>query len=209
MNDEKMSKSIGNFVLVKDLREQHDPRALRFFMSTAHYRRPINYSLDAIEEAKTNLGRIETAYFNANHRLTQAVDSLTKDEKLLDEINSFREQFITQMDDDFQTQNGITVVYDLVRFMNRYVEEAEVSKQVIKSALALLEELLYVFGITLAAETDLLDEEIEALIEEREQARKDRNFQRADAIRDQLKEQNIILEDTAQGIRWKRGQANE
>lgn len=209
MNDEKMSKSVGNFVLMKELRKQHDPRALRFFMSTAHYRRPINYSLDAIEEAKTNLSRIETAYFNANHRLSQAVDSKDKDEKVLDEISAFREQFIRQMDDDFQTQNGITVVYDLVRFVNRYVEKEEVSKQVIKAALSLLEELLFVFGITLSAQTELLDEEIETLIEEREQARKDRNFQRADDIRDELKEQDIILEDTTQGVRWKRGNANE
>lgn len=209
MNDEKMSKSIGNVVLVKELREQHDPKALRFFMSTAHYRRPINYSQEAIEEAKTNLNRIETAYFNMRHRLNQAEASQENDDKLLTQITNFKDQFITQMDDDFQSQNGITVVYDLVRFMNRYMEEAEVSQRVLEAGIGLLDELMDVFGIQLSVEDDLLDSDIEALIEEREQARKDRNFQRADAIRDQLKDQNIILEDTPQGIRWKRGSGND
>lgn len=209
MNDEKMSKSIGNVVLVKELREQHDPKALRFFMSTAHYRRPINYSQEAIEEAKTNLNRIETAYFNMRHRLSQAEASQENDDKLLTQITNFKDQFITQMDDDFQSQNGITVVYDLIRFMNRYMEEAEVSQRVLEAGIGLLDELMDVFGIQLSVEDDLLDSDIEALIEEREQARKDRNFQRADAIRDQLKDQNIILEDTPQGIRWKRGSGND
>lgn len=209
MNDEKMSKSIGNVVLVKELREQHDPKALRFFMSTAHYRRPINYSQEAIEEAKTNLNRIETAYFNMRHRLNQTEASQENDDKLLAQITNFKEQFITQMDDDFQSQNGITVVYDLVRFMNRYLEEATVSQRVLEAGIGLLDELMDVFGIQLSVEDDLLDSDIEALIEEREQARKDRNFQRADAIRDQLKDQNVILEDTPQGIRWKRGSGND
>lgn len=205
MNEEKMSKSIGNVVLVKDLREQHDPKALRFFLATAHYRRPINYSLDAIQEAKTNVDRIETAYFNATHRLDQAVYQSDSDSSLLAEIKGFEKQFILQMDDDFQAQNGITVVYDLVRFLNKYLEEAEVSKPVLQAMLTLLEELMSVFGLHLSITEELLDGEIDALIKEREQARKDRDFQRADQIRDELKDQNIILEDTPQGVRWKRG----
>jgi len=206
MNDEKMSKSIGNVVLVKELREKHDPKALRFFMSTAHYRRPINYSLDAIEEAKTNLNRIETAYFNASHRLKQAKASLDSDSEKLDQLESFKEAFIRHMDDDFQAQNGITVVYDLVRFLNRYLEEADVSRVVLEFAMQLIEEFMYIFGITIEAKSDLLDDDIEKLIEERETARKERNFQRADEIRDLLKEKNIVLEDTPQGVRWKRGE---
>ncbi len=206
MNDEKMSKSIGNVVLVKDLREKHDPKALRFFMATAHYRRPINYSLDAIEEAKTNLGRIETAYFNATHRLEQAEEALDSDGEELKKLETFKADFIRHMDDDFQTQNGITVVYDLIRHLNRYMELKEVSKIVLEFALQLIEELMYVFGITLESSEELLDDDIESLIEERETARKERNFQRADEIRDLLKEQNIILEDTPQGVRWKRGE---
>lgn len=206
MNDEKMSKSIGNVVLVKELREKHDPKALRFFMSTAHYRRPINYSLDAIEEAKTNLNRIETAYFNASHRLDQAEASLDSDGEKLDQLESFKEAFIKHMDDDFQAQNGITVVYDLVRFLNRYLEEADVSRVVLEFAMQLIEEFMYIFGITIEAKSELLDDDIEKLIEERETARKERNFQRADEIRDLLKEKNIVLEDTPQGVRWKRGE---
>lgn len=209
MNDEKMSKSIGNVVLVKELREQHDPRALRFFMSTAHYRRPINYSQEAIEEAKTNLNRIETAYFNAHHRLQQAEESLESDDQLLKDIGQFKEQFILQMDDDFQSQNGITVVYDLIRFLNRYVEETAVSKRVLEAGMNVIAELMNVFGIHITADDDLLDSDIEQLIQEREQARKDRDFTRADAIRDQLKKENIILEDTPQGIRWKRGSKDD
>ncbi|EXJ23786.1 Cysteinyl-tRNA synthetase [Alkalibacterium sp. AK22] len=205
MNDEKMSKSIGNVVLVKDLREQHDPKALRFFLATAHYRRPINYSLNTIEEAKTNVDRIETAYFNAAHRLDQAGECSDRDSSLLAEVKGFEEQFIQQMDDDFQAQNGITVVYDLVRFLNKYLEEAEVSKPVLQAMLTLMEDLMSVFGLRLSVTEDLLDVEIDALIKEREQARKDRDFQRADQIRDELKEQHILLEDTPQGVRWKRG----
>ncbi|SFC71592.1 cysteinyl-tRNA synthetase [Alkalibacterium subtropicum] len=206
MNEEKMSKSIGNVVLVKDLREKHDPKALRFFMSTAHYRRPINYSLDAIEEAKTNLNRIETSYFNASRRLEQSEAALDSDSEKLDQLEAFKAAFIRHMDDDFQTQNGITVVYDVVRFLNRYLEEAEVSRVVLEFAMQLIEEFMYVFGITIEATNDLLDDAIERLIEEREAARKERRFQRADEIRDLLKEKNIILEDTPQGVRWKRGE---
>lgn len=206
MDEEKMSKSIGNVVLVKDLREQHDPKALRFFMATAHYRRPINYSIDAIEEAKTNLNRIETAYFNASYRLDQAKTSLESDDGALKQLEAFKEAFIEQMDDDFQAQNGITVVYDLVRYLNRYLEASEVSRVVLEFAMQLIEEFMYVFGITIESSEELLDDAIEQLIEERETARKEKNFQRADEIRDLLKEQHILLEDTPQGIRWKRGE---
>lgn len=206
MNDEKMSKSIGNVVLVKDLREKHDPKALRFFMATAHYRRPINYSLDAIEEAKTNLGRIETSYFNATHRLNQAEAARDSDGEELKKLETFKADFITHMDDDFQTQNGITTVYDLIRHLNRYLESSEVSRVVLEFALQLIKELMYVFGISIESSETLLDDAIEKLIGERETARKERNFQRADEIRDLLKEQGIVLEDTPQGIRWKRGE---
>lgn len=206
MDEEKMSKSIGNVVLVKELRKQHDPKALRFFMSTAHYRRPINYSLDAIEEAKTNLSRIETAYFNASHRLKQAEPAIESDNDKMNELESLKESFISHMDDDFQSQNGITIVYDLVRFLNRYLKESTVSKVVIEFAMQLIEEFMYVFGITIEATHDLLDTDIKNLIKERKEARLAHDFKRADEIRDLLKEQNIILEDTAQGVRWKRGE---
>ncbi|GAA0360912.1 cysteine--tRNA ligase [Alkalibacterium iburiense] len=209
MNDEKMSKSIGNVVLVKDLREQHDPKVLRFFMATAHYRRPINYSTAALEEARTNLNRIQTAYFNAAHRLGQGNVPHESAEETLADLKAFEEAFIKQMDDDFQAQNGITVIYDLVRYINRYVESESVTQEGLERSLSLLKDLMAVFGIDLTLDNDLLDEEIDALIQEREEARKEKNFARADEIRDQLREENILLEDTPQGIRWRRGSANE
>lgn len=206
MNDEKMSKSIGNVVLVKDLRQLYDPRVLRFFMSTAHYRRPINYSEVALEEAKTNLNRIETAYYNAMYRLEKGTDDSNEtDQSATKQLKAFEEAFVKQMDDDFQAQNGITVVYDLVRFINRYIEKETISKEELTQAVNKLEEFMTVFGIELKKEADLLDEDIDQLIAEREQARAEKDFARADAIRDQLRDMAIILEDTPQGIRWRRG----
>lgn len=208
MDEEKMSKSLGNFKLVHDLRKMYDPQILRFFLSTAHYRRPINYSEEAIHEAKTNLNRIKTAFENATYRLKTAEPFLDDDQDMIDEWNSLKQSFVHHMDDDFQTQNGIADIYEMIGVMNRYIERDQVSKQIIDMYMTDLERKLYIFGVEDILETqeDLLDEEIDALIEERNQARQDKDFEKADAIRDQLREQGIILEDTAQGIRWKREQ---
>lgn len=208
MDEEKMSKSLGNFKLVHDLRKMYDPQILRFFLSTAHYRRPINYSEEAIHEAKTNLNRIKTAFENALYRLKTADPFLNDDQDMIDEWNSLKQSFVHHMDDDFQTQNGIADIYEMIGVMNRYIERDQVSKQIIDMYMTDLERKLYIFGVEDILETqeDLLDEEIDALIEERNQARQDKDFEKADAIRVQLREQGIILEDTAQGIRWKREQ---
>ena len=127
---------------------------------------------------------------------------------MIDEWNSLKQNFVHHMDDDFQTQNGIADIYEMIGAMNRYIERDQVSKQIIDMYMTDLERKLYIFGVEDILETqdDLLDEEIDALIEERNQARQDKDFEKADAIRDQLREQGIILEDTAQGIRWKREQ---
>lgn len=206
MDEEKMSKSLGNFVLVKDLRKIHDSQVLRFFLATVHYRHPINYTEDTIQEAKTNLTRIQTAYANAGHRLSAAVDSLEEDASQIGHWDELVERFKKHMDDDFQAQNGITDVYEMVRTLNRYLESAEVSQKVLTYAMEQLAATVNVFGIQLegTTETDLLDEEIESLIGERNQARSEKNFARADEIRDILQEKGIMLEDTPQGIRWKR-----
>lgn len=205
MDEEKMSKSIGNVKLVHDLRKNHDPQVLRFFLATAHYRRPINYSDEAIHEAKTNLHRIKTALSNAQHRMQNAVENLETDSDELKKWAEYEQQFINHMDDDIQSQNGITDVYDMVRELNRYLEKETVSSVVLNKATAQIKELLAIFGIEeLEEEEELLAEEIEALIEERNQARVEKNFSRADQIRDELKDQGIILEDTPQGVRWKR-----
>ncbi|WP_225744951.1 cysteine--tRNA ligase [Marinilactibacillus sp. Marseille-P9653] len=206
MNEEKMSKSLGNFVLVHDLKKIHDPQVLRFFLSTVHYRHPINYTDETIHEAKSNLTRIQTAYANASHRIEQAEDALEDDASQIQKWKDLIQQFEKHMDDDFQAQNGITDVYEMIRNLNVYLEQKQVSKKVLAFAMKHLEEILAIFGIQLdlVIDTELLDKEVEELIEERNQSRKDKNFARADEIRDLLQEKGILLEDTPQGIRWKR-----
>lgn len=212
MDSEKMSKSLGNFKLLRDLLEHFDGQVLRFLLATAHYRKPINYSEAAIEEAQVNLQKIQTAYENAEYRLRSAVDvsgQLPDDRQVLDEWQVFLDSFNTHMDMDFQAQNGISDIYDMVRFLNRYMNQATVSGAVLDQLLADLKERLYIFGIEdLTSEQTLLDEDIRDLIDEREQAREDKDYARADEIRDQLSEQGIILEDTAQGVRFKRVNAD-
>lgn len=208
MDSEKMSKSLGNFKLLRDLLEHFDGQVLRFLLATAHYRKPINYSEAAIEEAQVNLQKIQTAYENAEYRLRSAVDvsgQLPDDRQVLDEWQVFLDGFNAHMDMDFQAQNGISDIYDMVRFLNRYMNQETVSGAVLDQLLADLKERLYIFGIEdLTSEQTLLDEDIRDLIDEREQAREDKDYARADEIRDQLSEQGIILEDTAQGVRFKR-----
>ncbi|QTJ57833.1 cysteine--tRNA ligase [Dolosigranulum pigrum] len=212
MDSEKMSKSLGNFKLLRDLLEHFDGQVLRFLLATAHYRKPINYSEAAIEEARVNLQKIQTAYENAEYRLRSAVDvsgQLPDDRQVLDEWQVFLDSFNTHMDMDFQAQNGISDIYDMVRFLNRYMNQETVSGAVLEQLLADLKERLYIFGIEdLTSEQTLLDEDIRDLIDEREQAREDKDYARADEIRDQLSEQGIILEDTAQGVRFKRVNAD-
>lgn len=204
MDNEKMSKSLGNFVLVHDIIKQVDPQILRFFMATTQYRRPISYSMTTIEEAKNNLAKLRNAYENVGHRLKDAVESIGTDAEKLAQLEQFKQDFILEMDDDFNAANGITVVYELAKTMNIYSEQEEVSKVVLEAMRDLMSELLQVFGITFEEET-LLDEKIEQLIVERNEARAAKNFQRSDEIRDLLKAEGIILDDTPQGTRWKRG----
>ncbi|WP_226537562.1 cysteine--tRNA ligase [Fictibacillus halophilus] len=204
IDNEKMSKSLGNFVLVHDLVREQDPQVIRFFMLAVHYRNPINFSQELLEVAETSLNRIRTAYENLKHRLTVTADLAEENEKWAKVIEDTRAKFITDMDDDFNTANAISILFDFSKEANVYLQEKNTSKAVITDFIHLFDELAGVLGLTLQKEEELLDEQIEALIEERNQARKDKNFSRADEIRDLLKEQNIILEDTAQGVRWKR-----
>ena len=205
IDNEKMSKSLGNFVLVNDIRKQIDPQVLRIFMLSVHYRHPINYSQELLEQAEAGLDRIRTAYANVLHRLDATADLGDHDDIWLHKIEEVKEQFIIAMDDDFNTANGIAAVFELAKVANTYLLEKQTSAKVLKQFITIFDELTGVLGLSLRVEKEVLDEEIDALIEERNKARKDRNFARADEIRDQLKEMNIILEDTAQGIRWKRG----
>lgn len=205
IDNEKMSKSLGNFVLVNDIRKQIDPQVLRFFMLSVHYRNPINFAQDLVEAAKNGLERIRTAYANVAHRLASATNLATGDDAWLEKIATAKAQFEEAMNDDFNTANAISVLFELAKQANMYLTESNTNEAVLKAFLEAFEVLGDVLGIELKQEQELLDEEIEALLEERVQARKNRDFARSDEIRDQLQAMNIILEDTRQGTRWKRG----
>ncbi|PEJ47401.1 cysteine--tRNA ligase [Bacillus sp. AFS002410] len=205
IDNEKMSKSLGNFVLVHDIIKIIDPMLLRFFMLSVHYRHPINYSEEILQEAKNGFERIKTAYQNSKHRLESSTNLTEDDAKWLKEIEDEKAVFVKVMDDDFNTANAISVLYQLVKITNQYLLETHTSTNVLNQLVATFDELSSVLGITLVKEEAMLDDEIEALIQKRTDARKNRDFALADQIRDQLKEMNIIIEDTPQGIRWKRG----
>lgn len=204
IDNEKMSKSLGNFVLVNDIIKQIDPQVLRFFMLSVHYRNPINYSENLVADAGAGLERLKTSYQNLKHRLETSADLAGDGQEWIDKIKALHQEFIDKMDDDFNTADGISVLFELAKQANYYLMEKNTSVAVIQAFMAEFEDLFPVLGLELETE-ELLDEDIEQLIEQRNQARRDRNFQLADQIRDQLKDMNIILEDTAQGTRWKRG----
>ncbi|MEK4253896.1 cysteine--tRNA ligase [Ureibacillus sp. FSL K6-2830] len=205
IDNEKMSKSLGNFVLVHDIIQKIDPQVLRFFMLSVHYRHPINFSEELIESARSGLERLRTAYSNLQHRLKSTTNLAENSELYLEKIDELKKQFEKEMDDDFNTANGISVLFELARTSNTYVNETNTDEKVLKAFIETFEVLSGVLGIKLAVEMEILDEEIEKLIEERNIARKNRDFKRADEIRDQLLSMDIILEDTRQGTRWKRG----
>lgn len=205
INNEKMSKSLGNFVLVHDIIAKQDPQAVRFFMLSVHYRHPINFSDELLESAKSGLERIRTTFQNLKHRLGVSSNLGKDDEKWMEIIEGYHQRFIDEMDDDFNTANAITVLFDLTKQANLYLTEKNTTTKVIQAFVDKISVLTETLGITIDKENELLDEEIEDLIEKRIQARKERDFVLADKIRDELKAKNIILEDTPQGTRWKRG----
>ncbi|WP_206853145.1 cysteine--tRNA ligase [Candidatus Enterococcus mangumiae] len=202
-DDQKMSKSLGNFITVHEMIQEVDPQVLRFFMATTQYRRPIRYSEATMKEAATNLQRLKNTFDNLNFRFENAVEDHSEDERQMTELEQLEARFIKEMDDDFNAANGITVVYELAKWINTYLEQPTVSKTILSKSEALFTQWLSIFGI-LFTTAEMLDEEIEQLIEERTQARKNRDFARSDEIRDQLKEQGILLDDTPQGTRWRR-----
>ena len=202
--DEKMSKSLGNFVLLRDLLAVYDPMVIRYMLATTHYRRPLRYDEAVITEAQANVNKLREAIRRLKHRQEQASADLEDHETWLTEINGIQEQFVTAMDDDFNASNGITALFDLVKSLNRYLELEVTSQAALSLYDKVLHDLLAVFGLDLEDKSNSIDQEIEALIEERRQARANKDFARSDAIRDQLKEQGILLDDTPQGTVWKR-----
>lgn len=205
IDNEKMSKSLGNFVLVNDIRKQIDPKVLRFFMLSVHYRHPVNFSQDLVEGASNGLDRINTAYTNLKYRLEKSADLGDQQDIWTFKVDESVRQFEVAMDDDFNTANAIAAIFELVKTANVYLLEKNTQNSVLAYFIAAFEKLMGVLGLPFATEESLLDEEIETLLEERLTARREKNFKRSDEIRDLLKEQGIILEDTAQGMRWKRG----
>ncbi|MGM0094847.1 cysteine-tRNA ligase [Enterococcus sp. DIV1083b] len=202
-DEEKMSKSLGNFVTVHEMVKKVDPQVLRFFLATTQYRRPIKYSETTLHEAQTNLQKLRTTYENAKFRLNSSHYQASDEEVNAPVLEEFEERFIKEMDDDFNAANGITVVYELAKWLNLASEDPETDLALLTVGLAKFSEWLTIFGIYFVSE-ELLDEEIEQLINERIAARKAKDFARSDQIRDELKEQGIILEDTPQGTRWRR-----
>ena len=192
--DQKMSKSLGNFVTVHDLLKEVNPQVIRFFMSTTQYRRPIRYSSANLNEAKVNLNKLQTAYENLSYRLKDSVEG--NDKEVEANFANLEKDFVKVMDDDFNVQNGISVVYEMAKQLNVYSEKEKVYTDTINNLINTYKKVVEIFGISFNEEKELLDDTIEKLIQERNEARKNKNFKRSDEIRDLLKEQGIILEDT-------------
>lgn len=204
INNEKMSKSRGNFVLVHDILQQYPGEVIRFFMLQAHYRSPINFSDELLESSKQGLERLKTTVANLKHRFKECADLGTQKEVWLKKIEALKERFIAEMDDDFNTANAISVLFDLAKEANIYLREQHTSKEVLTAFIEQFEQSGAVLGLDFSPQEEMLDEEIEALIKKRDEARKKKDFATADRIRDELKQKGIILEDTPQGVRWKK-----
>lgn len=205
IDNKKMSKSLGNFFTVREIGEEYDLQVLRFFMLSAHYRSPINFSRDIMESSKSALERIVTAVSNLKHLIEGAKgEELTEEEKkLLEEMPAYRKKFEDAMDDDLNTADAISAIFELVKFANTNASE-ESSRAFVDSVRKEIIFLSDILGLIVEKKEENLDQEIEKLIEERQAARKSRDFKRADEIRDQLLAQGIILEDTREGVKWKR-----
>lgn len=200
INNEKMSKSLGNFFTVREIAEKYPLQVIRFFMLSAHYRSPLNFSAELVEASKNGLERILTAVDRL--KSINGTDGEV-DKAADDEMDAFVKKYEDAMDDDLNTADAISVIFELVKYANVNVTE-ESSKATVELVLNTIEKLCDILGIITEKKEEILDSDIEALIEERQAARKSKNFARADEIRDQLSSMGIILEDTREGVKWKR-----
>ncbi len=201
----KMSKSLGNFFTVRDVAEKYGYEPIRYLLISAQYRSPINYSTDIIEQCISALNRLYTCRDSLDFELKNAADAEHDGDKaIIDGFDKYREQFISSMDDDLNTADAIASIFELVRDINTNVVGKAPSKALVEGAIAMFDELTGVLGLVYNRKTETLDSDVEALIEARTNARKEKNWAEADRIRDQLKEMGIVLEDTAQGVKWHR-----
>ncbi|MGI1691972.1 cysteine--tRNA ligase [Thermoanaerobacter uzonensis] len=206
INNEKMSKSKGNFFTVREITKKYNPEILRLFMLMAHYRSPINFSLDLMEQAKSAYERLLNAMANLKHLFTACKEKeLNEEEKRIKEkFEEYKKEFEEAMDDDFNTADAISILFEIAKTANTNLS-GNSSKKLVEYILDMFLKLSEVLGLSYrGVETELNDEEILALIEERQKARKEKNWKLADEIRDRLREKGIILEDTPEGVRWKR-----
>ena len=205
IDNRKMSKSLGNFRTVRQIGEQYDLQVLRFFMLNAHYRSPLNFSADLMEAAKNSLERIlEAAGKLSDRKDNGAAENITEEElALLKEAEGFVTKFEAAMDDDFNTADALAAIFELVKFANTNVDENS-SREFAGGLYEELFKLSDVLGLKIEKKEEILDKEIEDLIQERQAARKAKDFQRADEIRDELLKKGIILKDTREGVKWQR-----
>ena len=205
IDNHKMSKSLGNFRTVREISEQYDLQILRFFMLSAHYRSPLNFSAELMEASRNGLERIVNAAENLKFLSGNAkTEDMTEKEKTdLEKTEDFVKAFEAAMDDDFNTADAIASIFDLVKYCNT-TADGNSSREYTEKLLSVLQKLTDVMGLIVNKKEEILDEDIEALIEERQAARKAKDFARADQIRDELAEKGIILEDTREGVKWKR-----
>ncbi len=206
IDNHKMSKSLGNFKTVRDVDAVYDPQVLRFLMLSAHYRSPLNYSVELMDAAKTSYERLVNCCRNLDYNIENAVDKEISEEekKLLEQAHQYRLQFEKVMDDDFNTADAISALFDLMRFINTN-SGTENSKTYLASLRKEFTELSDVLGLIVDRKPEASDDEtayIEEKIKERQEARKARDFKKADAIRDELKAKGILLEDTKEGVKW-------
>jgi len=207
VDNEKMSKSKGNFFTVRDVAKQFGYEPIRLLMISCHYRSPINYSYDSLMQCKASLTRLHTCRDSLDFNLKTASSKGSVTESVAKEFDSFKEKFCTALDDDLNTADAIGTLFDLTRYINKEVLTADASAEDITAAIKIFDELAGILGIVYNEKTEEADgdaAEIEALIEERTAARKEKNWARADEIRNKLTEMGIVLEDTPQGVKWHR-----
>lgn len=199
----KMSKSLGNFKTVREIANVYGYEVIRYFLISSHYRSPINYSLDIIEQCKSALERLYTCRDSLDFAIENAAEETKEnDAELIAELDKRREQFITAMDDDLNTADGLAAIFELTKDINTKILDHDVSKAVCEHAAKLYDELCNVLGILYNRKENTLDSDIEALVEKRQEARKNKDWATADKIRDELKAKGIILKDTPQGVTW-------